>query len=1050
MNSTVLRTTLLTLLLGVFAADRHPAHAQTPADTESPPAAPIRPVTDSYHGVDIVDPYRWLEDLQSPETQAWIKAQADYADAYLHALPERDASFGELQAPATPGTDIRMLQRRGERWFYLRQAPGADEHVLVMRERADAPERVLVDPASAFDDGKRWSINSYSASPDGRHVAYMVSEGGKEFPDLRHYDIAQGRDTGLRIGPTFATTWLPGRGIAWLPDSSGFFANRQRDDAETVPPEQRRQRARSILHRLGEEADAARTVLEHGSADLGIPMSNEHHAYLMAPAGGDHLIARIGVGTHEYADWYVAPIASLARDAIPWRKVAGEDERITRLSIHDGHLYAMTFTDAPRYKVVRTSLREPDFATAQTVLPAGQRVLQNIVASADALYVQAMDGGLPTVLRLDYDNAALTVLPKAEGSSARLLDDGDDSQRRGAAYVQQTFTSAPSWWHFDAAGNARAAVALAPAIADEREHIQVRLVHVASHDGVAVPVVIMHNRGIALDGSHPALLVGYGAYGAPFLDPTVWPERSMLDAWWTRGFVIAVAGVRGGGEYGKEWHEGGKEATKPNTWKDFIAAADYLVREGYTRPERLAGMGTSAGGITIGNAIAERPELFAAAIIQVGWTNALRIETTANRGNIAEVGSTQTRAGFDALLAMDAYHKLRDGTDYPAVLLTHGFNDPRVDAWFSAKMAARLQAASTSGKPVLLRIDYDAGHGPGSSRSQRNAETADTLAFLLQQLKTDDAPPATQAKRNAPGVAMVPVAGGKHRVWTQKVGNGPVKLLLLHGGPGTGPDYLENFPEHLGEDYTVYFYAHLGTYLSDQPEDPELYTVARMVEEVEEVRSALGLEQFHLYGHSWGLFLGIAYAAKHPEHLKGLILANASIFARGHEQYYQGLIFADIIEQLPDFAEHADAMRYGLLNNFTDPELMGKIMEQAYPVFLRRHIVRLDPESEPMQRTRRNTRSRSEHIAPLFGDTNSTDFEPMLAAIKTPTLLLGSKYDYMPPYDYARMRQVMNEAGNENVSIQIVPNGAHFAMWDDSDNYFAAIRQFITGLEGSP
>lgn len=309
----------------------------------------------------------------------------------------------------------------------------------------------------------------------------------------------------------------------------------------------------------------------------------------------------------------------------------------------------------------------------------------------------------------------------------------------------------------------------------------------------------------------------------------------------------------------------------------------------------------------------------------------------------------------------------------------------------------------------------------------------------------DEQPPP--AKLNAPGVVRIPVAGGKHTVWTQKVGDGPINLLLLHGGPGTGPDYLENFPEHLGADYTVYFYAQLGTYLSDAPDDPELYTIARMVQEVEDVRAALKLDSFYLYGHSWGLFLGAAYAAEHPEHIKGLILSNASIFARGHEQYYQGLIFADIIETLPEFAEHANAIRFSLLNNFTDPELMARIMAQAMPVFFRRHYLRLDEEPEPIQRTKRNTRSGRDHLMPLFTDTHKTDFSPKLAAIKAPTLLLGSRYDYMPPYDYARMREVMNEAGNDAVSIEIAPNGAHFAMWDDPDNYFGAIKRFIAGVE---
>lgn len=206
-------------------------------------------------------------------------------------------------------------------------------------------------------------------------------------------------------------------------------------------------------------------------------------------------------------------------------------------------------------------------------------------------------------------------------------------------------------------------------------------------------------------------------------------------AWLERGGVFAVAGVRGGGEYGEEWHQAGFKKTKPNTWKDFIAAAEYLVREKYTSPKHLAAWGGSAGGILVGNALAERPDLFGAGWIMVGVNNVLRFETTANgSANIPEFGSFKTEEGFKGLLAMDAYHKIKDGVSYPAVILTHGSNDPRVDPWMSAKMAARLQAASTSGKPVLLRIDFDAGHGIGSSRMQNIEERADALAFLFEML----------------------------------------------------------------------------------------------------------------------------------------------------------------------------------------------------------------------------------------------------------------------------------------------------------------------------
>jgi prolyl oligopeptidase len=257
-------------------------------------------------------------------------------------------------------------------------------------------------------------------------------------------------------------------------------------------------------------------------------------------------------------------------------------------------------------------------------------------------------------------------------------------------------------------------------------------VRVKSYDGTLIPMAIVYKRGIKHDGTNPTLLISYGAYGITSTEPYFNPSSL---AWLERGGVLAMAGVRGGGEYGEEWHLAGKGQTKPNTWKDFIACAEYLVAQRYTSPAHLAGQGGSAGGILVGNAMIERPDLFGAAVDQVGLNNPLRAETTPNGvPNIPEFGSVKTEAGFKALLAMDAYTKVKDGARYPAVMLTTGINDPRVEPWMSAKMAARLQAASASGRPVLLRVDYDAGHSIGSTKTQMNEQLADIYSFLFQQL----------------------------------------------------------------------------------------------------------------------------------------------------------------------------------------------------------------------------------------------------------------------------------------------------------------------------
>jgi prolyl oligopeptidase len=256
-------------------------------------------------------------------------------------------------------------------------------------------------------------------------------------------------------------------------------------------------------------------------------------------------------------------------------------------------------------------------------------------------------------------------------------------------------------------------------------------VEVTSHDGVKVPLSILYKKGVKRDGSNPTLLSGYGSYG---ISQNVSFSPTRL-AWLEKGGVLAIAHVRGGGELGQEWHEAGQKANKPNTWKDFIACGEYLVKEGWTSPARLAGQGGSAGGITVGRAITERPDLFAAALVDVGALDAVRGETTMNGvPNIMEFGTVKKEDEFRALLEMSAYHHVKDGVKYPAVLLSHGINDPRVEPWMSAKMTARLQAATASGRPVLFRVDYRAGHGIGSTRAQQQRALADKYAFLLWQM----------------------------------------------------------------------------------------------------------------------------------------------------------------------------------------------------------------------------------------------------------------------------------------------------------------------------
>ncbi len=367
---------------------------------------------------------------------------------------------------------------------------------------------------------------------------------------------------------------------------------------------------------------------------------------------------------------------------------------------------------------------------AKTVIPEGEAVIDYVAASSRALYAGLIDGGFERILRVDFDK-------KDHIEGLKLPDNASGYLTAASPGIEGVLIRTNSWtkgsviYAFNPDDHSYRETDLLPkGKFDDLDGFESVEVKVKSYDGVMVPLSIIYKTGIELNGKNPALINGYGAYGIikyVYFSP-------LRIAWLERGGVLAIAHVRGGGEYGKAWHLAGQKTTKPNTWKDFIACAEYLIEKGYTSHDFIAGQGGSAGGITIGRAITERPDLFKAAIINVGDLDAIRAETTTNGvPNIPEFGTVKKEDEFKGLLAMSSYHHVQDGVKYPAVLLTVGMNDPRVDPWNSAKMAARLQAATASDNPILLRVEYSAGHGIGSTRMQHLEQLADEWAFLLWQ-----------------------------------------------------------------------------------------------------------------------------------------------------------------------------------------------------------------------------------------------------------------------------------------------------------------------------
>jgi len=691
---------------------------------QGPPKAPVHEVTDTYFGQKIVDPYRWMEDSKNADFVAWMKAQADYTRNHLDRLPMRADLLKRLEELSDTGVRVSGVQRAGGYYFYYRVAPGENDRRLYVREGFKGAERLLLDPDKLSEPGKRYSIDSYNPSFDGKYVSYTISVGGSENGEMRVVETASGKDLGERIDRARF-----GAG-AWLPDNHSFVYNRLQKLGDGAPATELYQKSRVYLHTLGTSPDRDVAVFGY-EVNPAIKMETTPLPFAYVPIGSKYVIAIVNSGVSPNSEYYFTTVDKLAQTPIPWRKFVSLDDEVANLDLRGDDVYLLTYKNTPRYKIVHINLAQPDITKANTIFPASEAVVTGVGAAKDAVYVQTLDGGAGKLWRVDYKGGAPQLIKLPYEGTANL--GWTDTLTEGLLFGLTSWTKSAAYFAYNPATQKATDTTLIPPIPIDMSSIDAVSVKAKSYDGTLVPLVILSKKELKRDGTNPTLMIGYGAYGIVNTEPFF---ASGYLPWLERGGILAFAGVRGGGEYGEEWHLAGKEKTKPNTWKDFIACAEYLIKEKYTSAAHLAGEGGSAGGILIGNSIAERPDLFGAAVDAVGVNDAVRAETTSNGvPNIPEFGSTKTEEGFKALLEMDAYLKIKDGAKYPAVLLVTGINDPRVEPWMSAKMAARLQTATTSGKPVLLRVDYDAGHGFGSTKRQRNEQNADIYAFLFDQLR---------------------------------------------------------------------------------------------------------------------------------------------------------------------------------------------------------------------------------------------------------------------------------------------------------------------------
>jgi prolyl oligopeptidase len=721
---------LLSTIAAVLAS--HGAYAAPPA----PPVAPVYPFVTNYYGTLFTDNYRWMEAPGSPALAAYMQGQNDTTRAILDSLPGRAALLKEIAYNGNQISETDAVVIANGRYFYVQTKPGQNTAKLYMRD-SGGTTKILVDP-DHFSKSVPEAINYFQPSQDGKYVAYGVSGGGSEAAVLRVIDTATLQDQGVAIdrvdGDTVDGPDDAFQPVSWLPDDRFAYYRLQKlgpkDD-----PNSFYFKSRVFLHHLGRNptGDGDTPVFGY-NVDQSVPVALNQDALVMTVPGCDYAF---GVLTENETatvidDIYTTPMAALESGKPVWRHIAGPDDKITQFDAAGATLFLLTYKNAPRYKVIETSLTAPDLAAASTIVPQSGEVIRSIAVASDGLYETSSNGGFSVITRIAGGKAAPVQLPYPGTVSGAVASE----VAPGIAFPLESWTRSELWYHTAPSGVVDTGLEQPAAL--DTEGLVSKEVTATSYDGTQIPLSIIMKSGTRLDGRNPTLLEGYGSYGVT-ITPYFSPTRLVF---LNHGGIFAVAHVRGGGWFGEDWHKAGMKLAKINTIFDFIACAQYLEDQHYTSPAYLAGKGGSAGGITIGGAIDWAPQLFAAAIDSHGETDNLRYEFTPNGPpNIGEFGSVTTEAGFHGLYAMSAYVHVHDGVKYPAVLLQTGVNDPRVAPWEVTKMAARLQAATASGKPVLLSVSYDSGHGIGDTKAQDEAESADTLAFVLWQTGAKDFQP---------------------------------------------------------------------------------------------------------------------------------------------------------------------------------------------------------------------------------------------------------------------------------------------------------------------
>jgi len=691
------------------------AAGTTQAGTLAYPAAARGEVVDTYHGVQVPDPYRWMEDIDSTETRAWVEAEARLSSEYLAAIPGRERlaqrmrgiwDFERWSAP----------EKHGKRWFYTHNDGLQNQAVLFVTNDPKKRGKVLLDPNTLSTDGTV-SLRSAAVSDDGRHFAYALSEAGSDWQIWHVRDTVSGRDLPDQL------RWSKAGDGSWRKDGSGFYYTVYDPPGEGELLKAANQYEKLMFHRLGTPQSADALVYTR-SDDPGWYIGSG------VTDDGRYLVVTANHGTRVENTLLVQDLSAADGKLL---EVIPRDTAVHQVIGNVGDtFYMLTDEDAPHYRVVAVDLKNPAPAQWRTIIPEGKDAIDSANVVGGQIVAAYLQDAHSAVRRFGLDGkplgeVRLPGLGTAAGFHGRIGD-------RDTWYSFGSYTAPAAVYRLDLRSGASSAWHAPQLAGFSPADYETRQLFYTSNDGTRVPMFVTARKGLKQDGSNPTILYGYGGFNLAQL-PGFQPN---IAAWLQMGGVFAVASLRGGSEYGREWHEAGMKTRKQNVFDDFIAAAEYLIAQKWTSPQRLAIHGRSNGGLLIGAVTEQRPDLFAAVIPQVGVMDMLRFrDFTVGKGWESDYGSVDQPEEFRALLAYSPYHNVKAGVNYPPMLILTGDHDDRVYPAHSFKFAAAMQHADPDGKPILIRIDLRAGHGSGKPTAKLIEEFADIYAFILHAMGED-------------------------------------------------------------------------------------------------------------------------------------------------------------------------------------------------------------------------------------------------------------------------------------------------------------------------